>query len=81
MISARMAEESLTKLEAISRDLRMSKNELLNQAVAELYTNYKINVMYLHAEEMGEDMTAWAKGILKYDYTGKNLAISKLHHA
>lgn len=80
MISARIMETNLKKLESMSISLGMPKNELLNQAVEEKFENWKINTMYRQAEQMGEDMTEWSREILRYGYAGKNLAIKTLHH-
>lgn len=81
MISARMSEDNLANLDKMSASLGISKNKLLNQAVEQMYVNYKINVMFRQAEEMGENMTEWARGMLRYDYVGKNLAVMRLHHS
>lgn len=80
MISARISYDNLAKLEDMSVNLRISKNELLNQAVMEMFENYKINAMYRQAEEVGENMTEWSREILRYSYAGKNLAVMRLHH-
>lgn len=80
MISARISEDNLAKLETMSVSYNTPKNELLNQAVAQMYEGYKINTMYRQAEKMGEDMTEWSREVLRYGYVGKNLAIMKLHH-
>lgn len=80
MISARISDDNLAKLDKMSVILGMSKNELINKAIMEKYENYKINVMYLQAEDMGENMTEWSREILRYDYVGKNLAVEILHH-
>lgn len=80
MISARISEDNLAKLEDMSVNLKISKNELLNQAVMEMFENYKINTMYRQAEDMGGNMTEWSREILRYGYVGKNLAVMRLHH-
>lgn len=80
MISARISEDNLSKLEDMSVNLKTSKNELLNQAVMEMFENFKINAMYRQAEDMGGNMTEWSREILRYGYVGKNLAVMRLHH-
>ena len=80
MISARISEDNIAKLETMSASYNTPKNELLNQAVAQMYEGYKINTMYRQAEKMGADMTEWSREILRYGYAGKNLAIKTLHH-
>lgn len=80
MISARISEDNLAKLETMSVDLRISKNELINEAVSQMYANHRVNKLYRDREALGEDMTSWAREILKYHYYGKNLAVMQLHH-
>lgn len=80
MISARITKRNLARLEKMSANLAKSKNELLNQAVEDMYEGHKINTMYLEYEKLGGDMTVWSEEILRYNYGGKNLAVSRLHH-
>lgn len=80
MISARISEDNMAKLETMSASYNTPKNELLNQAVEEKFENWKINTMYRQAEIMGADMTEWSREVLRYGYAGKNLAIKTLHH-
>ena len=80
MISARISEDNLSRLDDMSDRLGISKNELINEAVTQMYANHLINIQYRQYEAMGEDMTTWARQILKYHYAGKNLAVMQLHH-